>query len=142
METSQPGGAYHEGRDADIRIPLPPVRQDRHGDPVCLCAGGLQRGGGVRLRQVRPEGGVRRDGVPHLCPLRHLRGDPRGPLSAGAGAPRRHGPGLRKDQAVLLLHRPGGHGGEEPAGPGGACGKGAPAAGGRGRGLRGQRHHV
>ena len=37
METSRSGGAYHERRDADIWIPLPPVRQNRHGDPICLC---------------------------------------------------------------------------------------------------------
>ena len=50
-----------------------------------------------------PEGGVRRDRVPH-CPLRHLRGRPmRGPLPAGAGAPGATALGARQDAALAAL---------------------------------------
>lgn len=39
-------------------------------------------------------------------------------LPAGADAPWRHRPGLFPNQAVLLLYRPRGHCGKEPAGAG------------------------
>ena len=39
------------------------------------------------------------------CGKSALRGDPYGPLPAGTAPAGGHGPGLRPDQAVLLLHR-------------------------------------